>query len=87
MAFTTTSAHAAAVVGPYHPHLHQQSSPVPAPVHNSSHCHPVFFTDKLRAQQHQRIHVAQQQPQPQAINPVAHGYIYQDTTSQRPSRL
>ncbi|KAK3987877.1 hypothetical protein QBC44DRAFT_115213 [Cladorrhinum sp. PSN332] len=43
----------------------------PNPPFNSAHCHPVFFTDKLRRPPFTMG------PGPQ-LNPVAHGYVYQD---------
>jgi len=39
--------------------------------HNSSHCHPVFFTDKLRRPPFSLLPGLQS-------SPVAHGYVYQD---------
>ncbi|GAB1318888.1 hypothetical protein MFIFM68171_09098 [Madurella fahalii] len=43
------------------------------PVRNSSHCHPVFFTDKLRRPPFAVLSGPQS-------SPVAHGYVYQDAT-------
>ncbi|KXX76109.1 hypothetical protein MMYC01_207243 [Madurella mycetomatis] len=41
------------------------------PVRDSSHCHPVFFTDKLRRPPFTVLSGPQS-------SPVAHGYAYQD---------
>ncbi|KAK4181813.1 hypothetical protein QBC36DRAFT_172 [Triangularia setosa] len=66
-----------------HPRLQQQQQqqqkpqkirmPPPMPAFNPSHCHPVFFTDKLR----RPPMTLGSGPQ---LNPVAHGYVYQDAT-------
>ncbi|KAK3353007.1 hypothetical protein B0T25DRAFT_453626 [Lasiosphaeria hispida] len=41
--------------------------------HNSAHCHPVFFTEKLR-----RLPPSFSTASAQQASPVAHGYVYQD---------
>ncbi|KAK4155786.1 hypothetical protein C8A00DRAFT_41621 [Chaetomidium leptoderma] len=45
--------------------------PTHSPLRNSSHCHPVFFTNKLRRPP---LHVLSGSQS----SPVAHGYVYQD---------
>ncbi|SPQ23621.1 5ee5b3de-d133-4881-9226-50984bff219f [Thermothielavioides terrestris] len=52
----------------------RQPPPLPSSPRSSSHCHPVFFTDKLRRQPPFRVSA---NPHPHA-SPVAHGYVYQD---------
>ncbi|KAK0735817.1 hypothetical protein B0T21DRAFT_192583 [Apiosordaria backusii] len=67
-------------VWPHSGHLQQPNTrqmipgpPPQPPVFNPSHCHPVFFTDKLR----RPPFTLGSGPQ---LNPVAHGYVYQDAT-------
>ncbi|KAK4662705.1 hypothetical protein QC763_605885 [Podospora pseudopauciseta] len=50
-----------------------QQRPPPQPAFNPAHCHPVFFSDKLR----RPPFALGSGPQ---LNPVAHGYVYQDGT-------
>ncbi|KAK4231386.1 hypothetical protein QBC38DRAFT_247364 [Podospora fimiseda] len=71
-------------------HIQQQSKPPPAAPQkaipnnpspfNPAHCHPVFFTDKLR----RPPFTMGTGPQ---LNPVAHGYVYQDAPPRSNGRL
>ncbi|KAK0637331.1 hypothetical protein B0T17DRAFT_521382 [Bombardia bombarda] len=63
----------------------ERHQPPSALRHNPSHCHPVFFTQRLRPQKplsamspQQQQHQVAQHNSATVQSPVAHGYVYQD---------